>query len=215
MKPYFYKIRDKLTGKFYVGCQYGVKSDPSNFWITYFTSNNYIKSSPKSNFDIIAVVQRNDARIFEKRYLQKCYRLLGREKFLSTFINRNIAPGILNTPETIAKANSDKKRLKNSLAAKKRIAEGSHNFITNPYIPTENQRKLISIRMKGNNYGSLRKLDENYRRNAAELSKGNTNVRGKHWWNNGKQRKRSILSPGEEWVKGFTIKQNNEEFEIN
>ena len=81
MKPYFYKIRDKLTGKFYVGCQYGVKSDPSNFWITYFTSNNYIKSSPKSNFDIIAVVQRNDARIFEKRYLQKCYRLLGREKF--------------------------------------------------------------------------------------------------------------------------------------
>lgn len=210
MRPYFYKIKEKKSGRYYVGCQYGRKSDPSNFWVTYFTSNLYIKSQPKNNFEVVAIYERSDAREYEKRYLQKCYRLLGRDVFLKTLINRNVAPGILNTPESILKANTPEKKLKNSLAAKKRIKAGTHNFLLNPHKPTEEQRKRSSERMKGNTLGKLVNRDEAFRKKQAEKSKGNTNVRGKQWWNNGKDRKRSKESPGRGWVKGYRIDTANE-----
>lgn len=215
MKPYFYKIKEKSTGKYYVGCQYGAKSDPNNFWVTYFTSNKYVKMQPKEAFEIVSVVERNDARDYEKRYLQKCYKLLGKEKFTKLLINRNIAPGILNTPETIAKANGPEKKQKNSLAAKKRLQNGTHNFLLNPYKPTIEQRKKASQRMKGNKLGGLINRDDEYRKNQAEKSKGNTNVRGKCWWNNGKERKRSKEQPGDHWVKGYKFITADEGIEAN
>jgi hypothetical protein len=202
MKPYFYKIKEKQTGKIYVGCQYGVKSDPANFWVTYFTSNKYVKSQPKNAFNVVLVKERHDAREYEKRYLQKCYRLLGRERFIELLINRNIAPGILNTPESILKANI-KRKISNSIAAKKRVANGTHNFILNPHIPTKEERDRSSKRMKGNQFAKLMVRDEEYRKKQATNSKGNKNVRGKKWWNNGSQRKRSKECPGEEWKEGF------------
>jgi hypothetical protein len=209
MKPYFYKIKEKQTGKIYVGCQYGVKSNPSNFWVTYFTSNKYVKSQPKESFDVVLVKERHDAREYEKRYLQKCYRLLGRERFIELLINRNIAPGILNTPETIAKANSPSKKFKNSLAAKKRIEQGTHNFLVNKYEHSEEWKAKIRNRMLGENNPSKnpeitkKRITEEFRKKQAEGSKGNKNVRGKSWWNNGIERKRNEQSPGEGWIKGY------------
>jgi hypothetical protein len=136
MKPYFYKIQEIASGKYYVGCQYGKKSDPINLWETYFTSNQYIKSQPKTNFKIVKVIQRNDARDYERRYLTRCYKILGKDKFLELMINRNLAPGILNTPESIARGNV-KRKVSNSVAAKKRIEDGTHNFLNNTYEHSE------------------------------------------------------------------------------
>lgn len=202
MKPYFYKIKEKNTGRYYVGCQYGKKSDPKNFWVSYFTSNKYVKGQPKNSFVVVYLKERADAREYEKRYLQKCYRMLGKEKFLSILINRNIAPGILNTPESIAKANTIKKRLKNSAAAKKRFKDGTHNFLTKRHTPTTEQRVKLSQRMKNNNYGSLIDRNDEYRKKQAKNSKGNTNVKGKKWWYNPqtKERKRCFEQPGKEWL---------------
>lgn len=202
MKPYFYKIKEKGTDRFYVGCQYGKNSNPLNFWVTYFTSNKYIKSQPKNTFELVYIKERIDAREYEKKYLQKCYNLLGKEKFLQLLINRNIAPGILNTPESLARANSKEKKLKNSLAAKKRIKEGTHNFQTNPYVPTADHKAALSERMKNNNYGSLIIRDEKYQKKQAEKSKGNINVRGKKWWFNPitLERKRCFEQPGDAWI---------------
>jgi hypothetical protein len=205
MKPYFYKIKEKLTGKYYVGCQYGKKSDPAQFWVTYFTSNNYVKNQPLNSFTIIYIKERKDAREYEKRYLRKCYRLLGRNKFLDIFINRNLAPGILNTPEIILKAN-EKRKISNSIAAKKRIEDGTHNFLSNKYVPTLEHKEKLSLRMRGNQLGKKVNRNEEYRKKQAELSKGNTNVRGKKWWNDGVRRKRAFTQPGCEWVEGYQLK---------
>ena len=106
MKPYFYKIQHVPTGKYYVGTQYGKTSNPYKFWKTYFTSSKYVKNlierDGEDSFIIINIQIRNDARMYEHRYLKKAYNLLGKSRFLEIFLNRNIAPGILLTDEIIS-----------------------------------------------------------------------------------------------------------------
>lgn len=41
--PYYYKLKFKPTGQYYVGIQYGKHADPSNLWNKYFTSSKAIK----------------------------------------------------------------------------------------------------------------------------------------------------------------------------
>jgi hypothetical protein len=204
MTPYFYKIKEISTGMYYVGCQYGKSSDPDNLFTTYFTSNQYIKSKPSSDFIIEKIIVRDDARIYEKRYLKKCYYILGREKFLKIMINRNLAPGILSTPETIEKANI-KRRISNKVSADRLVSAGTHNFLNqpNPSCKKENREK-ISKRMMGNKFGALRKITPELKAKLSEKSKGNTNVKGYKWWTNGHINRRSKEKPGENYYHGTT-----------
>jgi len=204
MKPYFYKIREISSGRYYVGCQYGKSSDPDNLFKTYFTSNKYVNSKPVKDFVIEKIIVRSDAREYEKRYLKKCYTMLGREKFLSLMINRNLAPGILNTKETIEKANV-KRRISNKISADKLVSAGTHNFLhqPNPSWKEENKEK-ISKRMRGNTFGALRKMTPELKQKLAEKSKGNTNVKGYKWWTNGKDNRRSKERPGDDYYPGTT-----------
>ena len=181
MKPYFYKIRHLPSGKIYVGSQYGKNSDPKNLFETYFTSSIYVKELGYDNFVIDEIKERQDARSYEAKYLQRAYLMLGKEKFLKIFLNRNIAPGILNTEETIQKAN-EKRRVSNSIAAKRLLEKGTHNFQKgeNPS-KLEKNRKMHSNRMKGNTLGKKRKMTDELKEKLAEKSKGNTNVRGTIW----------------------------------
>ena len=208
MIPYFYKIKHIPSGCYYVGSQYGKQSCPDNFFKTYFTSSKIIKTLIKNDgvesFIIEKILICNDARIYEKRYLKKSFNLLGKERFLQVFLNRNIAPGILNTKESIEKANI-KRRVSNKIAAIERVRNGTHNFLINKHTPTESERASTSLRMQGNRYGSLINRDEEYREKQSEKSKGNKNVRNKKWWNDGQQRKRSIECPGEGWKAGYKI----------
>ena len=215
MKPYFYKIREITSGKYYVGCQYGKKSDPTNFWTTYFTSNQYIKSQSKDNFKIVKIVQRDDAREYEKRYLNKCYKLLGRDNFLNLMINRNLAPGILNTPESIARGNL-KRKVSNSLAAKKRIDDGTHNFLNHKYEHSDEWKNKISVRMRGENNPSKnpesqkKRITDEFRKKQAAGAKGNTNVKGYRWWSNGISYTRSKECPGNDfYLKAPPISENS------
>jgi len=111
--PYFYKIRNKKSGMYYVGSQYAKKCNRNNFFKSYFTSSNIIKKIVNEegidSFEIITLTERHDAREYEARYLQKAYALLGKEKFLSTFYNRNISPGILLDTAIIEKQTNTKK----------------------------------------------------------------------------------------------------------
>lgn len=209
MKPYFYKIQEISTGKLYVGCQYGKKADPSNFFVTYFTSNQYIKSSPKENFKIIKIIERSDARNYEKRYLSKCYYLLKKDRFLELFLNRNLAPGILNTPETIAKANI-KRKISNRNAALKRIENGTHNFQTNKYEHSEEWYEKIKKRMNSelnpakNPETAKKRITDEYRKKQSDGAKGNTNVLGYKWWTDGTTNRRAKENPGTNFYRGFT-----------
>lgn len=206
MQPYFYILKHKYTGRLYVGSQYGKTSNPSNIWSTYFTSSKFIKeiilNEGKDSFEVLKVTERLDARKYEARYLQRCYRLFGKDKFMDLFINRNIAPGILLSEESILKANGPDKREKMRKLALERLANGTHNFITDHHSPTEEERKKISERMMGNDYGNLRNITPEYRQQAAEKSKGNKNVNGYKWWTDGVECKRSIDSPGPNFYLG-------------
>ena len=207
MKPYFYKIQEVTTGKYYVGCQYGKNSNSNNLWNTYFTSNQYIISQPKENFKIVKTIQRQDAREYERRYLRKCYSILGKEKFLEYMINRNLAPGILNTRESIERGNI-KRRISNSIAALKRIENGTHNFQLNKYEHSDAWKDKIKLRMKsdknpGKNPETIKKrITDEYRKKQSDGAKGNTNVKGYKWWTNGKINKRSKSYPGEGFYLG-------------
>ena len=207
MKPYFYKIKHLNTGKYYVGSQYGKNSDPTKFWKTYFTSSKVVKSiihlDGIESFQIIEIIERNDAREYERRYLKKCFGMLGRQKFLSIFLNRNIAPGILLTKDIIEKANI-KRKISNSLSAKRLMNEGRHNFQIKNAGECNHVRKQRSIRMQGNNLGSKRLMTDELKQKLAEKSKGNTNVRGTKWWTNGTINKRSKECPGENFKLGTT-----------
>lgn len=215
MIPYFYKIKHIPSGCYYVGSQYGKQSCPDNFFKTYFTSSKIIKTLIKNDgiesFIIEKILICNDARIYEKRYLKKSFNLLGKERFLQVFLNRNIAPGIINTPESLMKANSKEKRRKLSEAAIKRIQNKTHNFQLNNYKHSEEWHAKIQIRMRGAKNPSKdpelvkKRITDEYRTKQANGSRGNKNVRGKIWWNNGTTRKRSKETPGEEWVKGYRI----------
>lgn len=218
MKPYFYKIKHKATGKIYVGSQYGMKSNPENLLTKYFTSSKLVKTiilkEGNEAFQIVKIVVREDAREYEQQYLIRVYNFLGRDKFLDIFLNRNLSPGILLTEDIIKRAN-EKRKISNSLAAKKLIEEGRHNFQLHPIVRDEAWSEKTSNRMKGNNYGSMKKITDEMRKNAAEKSKGNTNVRGMKWWYNPvtDTKKRSFVCPGEGWINKCppkkTLKRND------
>lgn len=200
---YFYKIKHKITGQYYVGCQYGKNADPNNFFITYFTSSKSVESMGYENFVIVYIKTRLDAREYESRYLKKAYHLLGRDRFLQIMLNRNIAPGILLTEDQIKVAN-EKRKISNSKSAKKLLEEGRHNFQLKNASECEHVRDLRSRRMMGNNLGSKRKITDELKTKLAEKSKGNTNVRGTKWWTDGKINKRCLECPGENFTLGIT-----------
>jgi len=111
--PYFYKIKHKSTGKYYVGSQYGKGANKENFFISYFTSsrliNEIILHEGVNAFEICLLSERVDARKYETYYLQKCYRLLGKEKFKQIFYNKTLSPGIILDKEMIDKQTKTKK----------------------------------------------------------------------------------------------------------
>lgn len=111
-KPYFYKIKNKITGKYYVGSQYSKDVCKENFFVSYFTSsqviNNIILNEGIDAFEIVSLTERDDARDYESYYLQKCYRLLGKDKFLDLFYNRSLSPGILLDEAIITKQTATK-----------------------------------------------------------------------------------------------------------
>jgi len=205
MKPYYYVIKHKPSGKLYAGSQYGKNSDPSNLLKTYFTSSKVVKQliekDGADSFVIEHVDCRPDAREHEQNYLMEMYKKYGREKFLDLYLNRNLSPGIILTQDIIERANV-KRKVSNSISSKKLMKEGRHNFQTHrPYQSIESKNKLIE-RMRGNNYGSFRKMTDELKKTLSEKSKGNTNVRGTKWWTNGIINKRSKECPGDDFILG-------------
>lgn len=213
MQPYFYKIQEIATGRYYVGCQYGKNADPSNFFIKYFTSNNYIKSKLTTDFIVKKVLVRKDARKYEERYLKKCYNLLGREKFLLLMINRNLAPGIIHDEREINNISERmKKRWKNGLMneahQKASITRKSKQY--KKIIISDEEKQKISERMKTNNpmfKEEIRKKhkeavnSENSKRRKSEIARGNTYVKNRAWYNNGEKTGMFYSCP-EGWIKG-------------
>jgi hypothetical protein len=120
---------------------------------------------------------------------------------------------IINTDNFVPLTTDDTEKIKNIIIdfsnkklSDKLLEEGRHNFqlFPNPSYKQEN-RKKSSERMMGNTYGLGRIMTDETKNKIAEGVKGNTNVRNTKWWNNGNERKRSKICPGEGWKEGFQI----------
>ena len=57
MKPYVYRIKHKITKEFYYGVQYNKHANPSDFWVKYFTSSEYIHT----------IIENEGAEIFNTK----------------------------------------------------------------------------------------------------------------------------------------------------
>jgi hypothetical protein len=210
--PYVYKIKNIVTGKYYIGVQYGKSAHPINFWNTYFTSNKYVKEN-KSQFIVVYIRPRKDALEYERKFLSRLYYFYGKNKFFDLMYNRNLAPGILHDED---------ERLKISNRMKKRWAQGKMNEAHKKATATRNSkeyskynhspevRKKISERMKDKNpmfNDEVRKKhkesmnSENVKNKKSEIAKGNTYTKGRSWYNNGKESKMFYVCP-EGWTKG-------------
>lgn len=73
--PYYYRIKDKITGIYYVGCRYSKGCDPKEFWVTYFTSSEtiwkLIEESGLERFEVQKVIPKIDSYSFETKVLRK------------------------------------------------------------------------------------------------------------------------------------------------
>lgn len=184
MKPYFYLIQHLKTGKLYAGSQYGKTADPENLLKTYHTSSKIVKSlilaEGVQSFKIIELSCRDDAREYEQEFLKKEYERLGKQEFMQLYYNQTLSPGILVTDEMIIAAN-EKRKISNSIAAKKLFEQGRHNFQLNNGSKFDHVRKQSSERMQGNTYGSLRKMTPELKEKIANGARGNQNVKGTIW----------------------------------
>lgn len=129
-QEYFYLIRHKSSNRFYAGSSYKKTCDPSQFWITYFTSskivNEIILCEGSSAFEVcfISVRLNNDAREFEAEFLNSInaandYNWINRSNGSSKFRCDKMSPatkakiGLAHT----GKVRSDETKAKMSLAS--------------------------------------------------------------------------------------------------
>jgi hypothetical protein len=92
---YTYLIGWKKYKKYYYGVRFSKKSDPSELWISYFTSSKYVKSFVKEygNPDIIQIRKVfedvNKARLWESKVLLKM-KVIEKENWLNKSNNKCI-----------------------------------------------------------------------------------------------------------------------------
>ncbi len=219
MTAYFYKLQERETGRIYVGCQYGATADPKNLLVGYKTSCRYVKDRGIESFDIVRILVRDDARVFERRYLRRMYAVMGYELFTQVFINRNLAPGIIFTKDVrermsaSLKITADRKRLAGTLLPTflgKSHTQYSKNLIS--------LKAVARIRTQGHPRGMRGKHHtESTKERIRQACVNNSAMKGRvgedhptggtSWWNNGILHKRSVASPGCGWHLGRIFKE--------
>ena len=70
-RPYYYRIKDKETDIYYIGCKFEKGCSPETFWVDYFTSSEEIKSLDKSRFEVCKIVEMKDPLSYETKVLRK------------------------------------------------------------------------------------------------------------------------------------------------
>lgn len=192
MSPYFYKLKHIPTGRYYVGCQYGKNSHPTNLMDTYLTSSRYVRNLIEVDgitaFQVVYIIARPDAREYERKYLTRVYEYLGKERFMSIMINRTLSPGILLDDIAIQK-------MKETRAV--RMLNGS----IKPNVPpswkgkkrSTTMRERLSASKMGHTVSSQTRekirdsligksqSDETKKRRAESLSKSKNAYGKKHW----------------------------------
>ena len=110
-------------------------------------------------------------------------------KKLSKETRRRMSEAKKNMSLETKKKMSEARKSKNNPFYGKHHSDESKKKLREAHIGkklSEEHRNKIGAAMKGNKYALGCKRSEETKKKNAEASKGNTNVRGKHWYNNGK-----------------------------
>ena len=146
---YLYKTIDKRSGKYYVG-----RHSTFNLNDGYQGSGKFIKDCLKSGVQLETIILKtfdnsNDCVIAEEALLKEHF-----DNPLNMNFHTSNAGGILG--------------YKHSEEAKKKIASANKNHVI-----SEEGRKKLSERMKGNKINVGRKLSEDTKKKISEKAKGN------------------------------------------
>jgi hypothetical protein len=194
--PYTYLIGWSTQNKYYYGCRYAKNSDPSDLWVTYFTSSKYVTRMREAHGDpdVVQVrrmfTSREECVQYESRVLR---RIVGR----ANFINKNVAGAIVSgnpTPRT------DKQR-----AAARACMSALSNGVwyTNGF---DMKRLPLDTIMPP---GWYRGYPEHYKRKLSKILSGRPGqFKDMKWYNNGHERARyreDRVPHG--WVVGWKLQQ--------
>ena len=158
IKPYFYIIYQKSTGKRYCGIRWKnwstLGTTPcQDFWKVYFTSSDNIKAEIEINSlaDFDAKLRRTfetpeDADNWEKRFLRKVRALENQDKWWNANIGNNKV-ATERGRETISKTHKDKPKTEEH---KQNLSKAQKGKPKN-YVQTEEHRRLNSEANSGKN----------------------------------------------------------------
>lgn len=170
-QPYTYHIAWSKTNKHYYGVRYAKDCNPSDFWVSYFTSSNKVKQYRKEHGepDIIEIRKTFDnpkcAKLWESKVLRRL-NVLNKDSWLNQSISGD---------QFIIK--------KHSQETKKKMSD--NNASKRPDV-----RKNISERQRGQNnsfYG--KRHSEEAKRIKSEKNKGY------YWWTDGQTNIKSKICP--------------------
>jgi len=201
MKPYTYVIGWSNKNKYYYGCRYAKKSDPSDLWVSYFTSSIQVKKmrAQLGEPDVRRVHKIFDnveeCVLFEKRMLQRLVRN-------PSFINRNVAGAIIggnSTPRTEKQKNTARELMK-------KMSGGIWY--------TDGTRMKRFTNIMDIPEGWKRGFPDGYKHKIANTLR--KSVQGKVWFNNGVQRRKYTENTAPQgWQRGWHLKIINTSTELN
>jgi hypothetical protein len=144
--PYTYRIQWTKTGMNYYGVRYAKDCDPSDLFVTYFTSSEYVTNYIKEHGmpDIIEVRQTftthsriNEARDWESRVLTKL-NVTKNKNYLNKSTGKAIPPmygedNPMNDPiskeKFLSVVRSVEHRYNQGIPVRQRVADGTHHFL--------------------------------------------------------------------------------------
>lgn len=97
-QPYTYLVKNTQTNQVYYGCRYAKGCNPSEFWVTYFSSSKYVKElieqygkesfvfEIRKTFTSVA-----NARLWEHKVLRRM-KVVKDNRFINKTDNKSISP---------------------------------------------------------------------------------------------------------------------------
>jgi hypothetical protein len=209
MIPYTYLIGWAKLKKFYYGCRYSKKCDPTDLWTTYFTSSSRVKSFREENGDpdIIQIrkifTSGKECRDWEHKVLRRL-KVYYNEKWINISTGGGKFIGVTRSgwhqtdeaKRIIGEKSRERQRnqtpeSKQKSAQKRKETCESRWICTSDYLPSfkgkhhrQESKDLIAIGHIGKpNPGSAKNI-------------------GKKWWNNGFKNSFSFEPPNDTYVLG-------------
>ena len=202
---YFLKWND---GTMYYGCRYAKGCDPSDLWVTYFTSSKYIPREEPIIKKIMKVFGEDikKCREHESKFLKKVKAAKSNKWHNKTDIDNFYHSGY-HTEKTKEKI---REKRKNQILTNERNEKVSKS-LKGRNLSEEHKRK-ISISTKGRIGGRLgKKASVETKNKISQSNKGKTcPSKGTKWWNNGIKNKRTKDSPGIGYVEGFLCQKSKQ-----